>query len=51
MQSFADKLIETGILKGIPADVVYAIVMILVAFSVLSSFTPARSSLFLINHL
>jgi len=38
MQSFADKLIETGILKGIPADVVYAIVMILVAFSVLSFF-------------
>jgi NADH-quinone oxidoreductase subunit H len=38
MQSFADKLIETGILKGIPTDVVYAIVMILVAFSVLSFF-------------
>jgi NADH-quinone oxidoreductase subunit H len=38
MQSFADKLIETGILKGIPADIVYAIVMILVAFSVLSFF-------------
>ena len=38
MQSLADKLIESGFLKGIPADVVYAIVMILVAFSVLSFF-------------
>ena len=38
MQSLADKLIESGFLKGIPADLVYAIVMILVAFSVLSFF-------------
>ena len=38
MQSLADKLIESGFLKGIPTDVVYAIVMILVAFSVLSFF-------------
>ena len=38
MQSFADKLIELGLLPGIPADVVYATVIILVAFSVLSFF-------------
>jgi len=38
MQSLADKLIESGFLKGIPTDVVYAIVIILVAFSVLSFF-------------
>jgi len=38
MQSLADKLIESGFLKGIPADVVYAIVIILVAISVLSFF-------------
>jgi len=38
MQSLADKLIESGFFKGIPTDVVYAIVIILVAFSVLSFF-------------
>ena len=38
MQSFADKLIELGLFPGIPADVVYATVIILVAFSVLSFF-------------
>ncbi len=38
MQSFADKLIELGLLPGIPADVIYALVMILVAFAVLSFF-------------
>ncbi|NIO06547.1 MAG: NADH-quinone oxidoreductase subunit NuoH [Deltaproteobacteria bacterium] len=38
MQSFADKLIDLGLFPGIPTGVVYAIVIGLVAFSVLSFF-------------